>query len=323
MNLIDRPRRLRGTPVMREMCAETDVSARHLITPHFVVEGSGVKREIGAMPGVYHTSPDTIVEEVREGLDLGLKSHLIFGIPDHKDAHGSSAVTDDNVVNQALRNIKNEFGNDVVAITDVCLCAFTDHGHCGFVEDGRIVNDASVEQLARMAVSHAKAGADIVSPSDMMDGRVGAIRAALDREGLIHTSILAYSAKFASAYYGPFRDACDSAPQGDRKTYQMDPRNGREAVYETLLDLQEGADMVMVKPALAYLDIIQRVRPEVLCPLVCYNVSGEYSLVKNAAAAGLVDEGAIVRENLLAFRRAGCDLIITYHGPEAIKKGWI
>jgi len=323
MNLIDRPRRLRSTPVMREICAETDVAARHLITPHFVVEGSGVKEEIGAMPGVYHTSPDTVVEEVQQGLDLGLKSHLIFGIPDHKDAHGNSAITDDNVVNQALRGIKEKFGDDVVTITDVCLCAYTDHGHCGFVKDGRILNDPSVEQLAKMAVSHAGAGADIVSPSDMMDGRVGAIRTALDQAGHENTSILAYSAKYASAYYGPFRDACDSAPQGDRKSYQMDPRNAREGVYETLLDLQEGADMVMVKPALAYLDIIQRVRHEVLCPLVCYNVSGEYSLVKNAAKAGLVDEAAIVRENLLAFRRAGCDLIITYHGPEALEKGWI
>ncbi len=323
MNLIDRPRRLRNTPVLREMTAETEVSARHLITPHFVVEGTGVHKEIGAMPGVYHTSPDTIVEEVGRDLDLGLKSHLIFGIPDHKDATGSGAIEDNNVVNQSLRNLKNKFGDDIVTITDVCLCAYTDHGHCGFVKDGKILNDPSVEQLAKMAVSHAKAGADIVSPSDMMDGRVAGIREALDDNDLENTVILAYSAKYASAYYGPFRDACDSAPQGDRKSYQMDSRNGREAVFETLLDLQEGADMVMVKPALAYLDIIQRVRQEVLCPLVCYNVSGEYSLVKNAAAAGLVDEAAIVRENLLAFRRAGCDLIITYHGHEALEKGWI
>ncbi len=323
MNLIDRPRRLRGTPSLREMVAETDVSARHLITPHFVVEGSGVRHEIGAMPGIYHTSPDTIVEEVRQGLELGLKAHLIFGIPDHKDATGSAAIADDSVVNRALRNIKETFGDDVVTITDVCLCAYTDHGHCGFVRDGRVLNDPSVEQLAKMALSHARAGADMVSPSDMMDGRVAAIRETLDTAGLENTGILAYSAKYASAYYGPFRDACDSAPQGDRKTYQMDPRNVREGVFETLLDLQEGADMVMVKPALAYLDVIRRVRQEVLCPLVCYNVSGEYSLVKHAARAGLVDEGAIVRENLLAFRRAGCDLIITYHGPEAIEKGWI
>jgi len=323
MNLMDRPRRLRATPALRELTAETSVEARHLVTPHFVVEGSGVREEIGSMPGVYHVSPDTLVEEVQADLDLGLKAHLMFGIPDHKDAVGSAAVADDNLVMRAVRGLKEKFGDDVITITDVCLCAFTDHGHCGFVQDGRILNDPSVEQLARMALTHAQAGVDIVSPSDMMDGRVGAIRVLLDESGFENTAILAYSAKFASAYYGPFRDACDSAPEGDRKSYQMDLRNSREALYETILDLQEGADMVMVKPALAYLDIIARVRAEVLCPVVCYNVSGEYSLVKNAAAAGLVDEAAIVRENLLAMRRAGSDVIITYHGREALRKGWI
>ena len=323
MNLMDRPRRLRATPAMRELTAETSVEARHLITPHFVVEGSGVKEEIGSMPGVFHVSADTLVEEVEADMDLGLKAHLMFGIPDHKDAKGSAAVADDNVVVRAVSGLKEKFGDDVITVTDVCLCAFTDHGHCGFVKDGRILNDPSVEQLAKMALTHAKAGVDMVSPSDMMDGRVGAIRTLLDEKGYKTTAILAYSAKYASAYYGPFRDACDSAPQGDRKSYQMDPRNGREAIYETILDLQEGADMVMVKPALAYLDIIRRVREEVLCPVVCYNVSGEYSLVKNAAAAGLVDEANMVRENLLAMRRAGSDLIITYHGREALKKGWI
>ncbi|MFN2369569.1 MAG: porphobilinogen synthase [Candidatus Krumholzibacteriia bacterium] len=323
MNLLDRPRRLRVNPVMRELVAETDVSARHLITPHFVVDGTGVRHEIGAMPGVYHVSPDTLVDEVAGDLELGLKTHLLFGIPEHKDATGSAAVADDGVVNVALRKLKEKFGAGIITVTDVCLCAYTDHGHCGFLEDGVVVNDPSVEQLAKMALAHARAGADIVSPSDMMDGRVGAIRELLDDEGFVNTSILAYSAKYASAYYGPFRDACSSAPQGDRKSYQMDPRNGREAVLETMLDLQEGADMVMVKPALAYLDIIRRVRDEVLCPVVCYNVSGEYSLVKNAAQAGLVDEAAIVRENLLAMRRAGSDLIITYHGREALQKGWI
>lgn len=323
MNLLDRPRRLRATPVLREMTAETAVEARHLITPHFVVEGTGHKDEIASMPGVYHVTPDTLVEEVQGDLELGLKSHLLFGIPDHKDPHGSAAIDDKGVVQQALRALKQEFGDKVITITDVCLCAYTSHGHCGFLQDGKVVNDPSVEQLARMALSHARAGADIVSPSDMMDGRVGAIRELLDENGFTDTAILAYSAKYASAYYGPFRDACSSKPQGDRKTYQMDPRNGREAVLETLLDLQEGADMVMVKPALAYLDIVRRVRDEVLCPVVCYNVSGEYSMVKAAAKAGLVDEAAIVRENLLAMRRAGSDLIITYHGREALGKGWI
>ena len=323
MNLLDRPRRLRVNPVMRELVAETDISARHLITPHFVVEGKGVRHEIGAMPGVHHVSPDMLVEEVAGDLALGLKAHLLFGVPEHKDATGSGAVDPRGVVNVALRLLKEKFGSDIITITDVCLCAYTDHGHCGFVEGDVVVNDPSVAQLAKMALGHAQAGADIVSPSDMMDGRVGAIRDLLDEHGFTNTGILAYSAKYASAYYGPFRDACSSAPRGDRKSYQMDPRNGREALVETLLDLQEGADMVMVKPALAYLDIIRRVRDEVLCPVVCYNVSGEYSLVKNAARAGLVDEAAIVRENLLAMRRAGSDLIITYHGREALQKGWI
>ncbi len=323
MNLLDRPRRLRANPAMREMTAENHVEARHLITPHFVVEGKGIKEEIGSMPGVYHVSVDNLVKEVGADLKLGLKSHLMFGIPSDKDPHGNSALAPGNVCESGVQALKKEFGDDVITVTDVCLCAYTSHGHCGFLEDGKVVNDPSVEQLAKMALNHAQAGVDIVSPSDMMDGRVGAIRSLLDSEGFTDTAILAYSAKYASAYYGPFRDACDSAPQGDRKSYQMDPRNGREAVLETLLDLAEGADMVMVKPALAYLDIIRRVRDEVLCPVVCYNVSGEYSLVKNAAAAGLVDEAAIVRENLLAMRRAGSDIIITYHGREALTKGWI
>lgn len=323
MNLLDRPRRLRTSPAMREMVAETQVTANHLITPHFVVEGKGVEHEIGSMPGVNHVSVDKLVEEVGQDLELGLKSHLLFGVPESKDPTGSVALDENGVVQNALRALKEKFGHDIITITDVCLCPYTSHGHCGFLEDGVVVNDPSVEQLAKMALSHAQAGADIVSPSDMMDGRVAGIRDLLDADGFVNTSILAYSAKYASAYYGPFRDACDSAPQGDRKTYQMDPRNSREGVLEALLDIQEGADMVMVKPALAYLDIIRRVRDEVLCPVVCYNVSGEYSLVKNAAAAGLVDEEAIVRENLLAMRRAGSDIIITYHGRDALKKGWI
>jgi porphobilinogen synthase len=323
MNLLDRPRRLRANPAMRELTAETSVEARHLITPHFVVEGKGVKEEIGSMPGVYHVSVDELVKEVGADLELGLKAHLMFGIPNHKDATGSTAIADGNVCEAGVRALKKEFGDDVITVTDVCLCAYTDHGHCGLVKDGKVLNDPSVEQLAKMALNHARAGVDIVSPSDMMDGRVGAIRSLLDDEGYTDTAILAYSAKYASAYYGPFRDACDSAPQGDRKTYQMDFRNGREALLEAVLDMQEGADMVMVKPALAYLDVVKAVRAEALCPVVCYNVSGEYSLVKNAAAAGLVDEATMVRENLMAFRRAGSDIIITYHGREALTKGWI
>ncbi len=325
MELLHRPRRLRRTPLLREMVAETELSARQLVTPHFVVEGSGVREPIGSMPGIDHVSVDRLVEEVAADVELGLRSHLLFGIPapERKDHAGSAAVAPDGLIPTALRALRERFGSDIVLITDVCLCAYTDHGHCGLLEGDEVVNDPSVEQLARMAVAHAAAGADIVSPSDMMDGRVGALRVALDEAGYETCSILAYSAKFASAYYGPFRDACDSAPRGDRKSYQMDPRNGREAVLETLLDIEEGADMVMVKPALAYLDVVARVREQVLQPLVVYNVSGEYSMVKQAAAAGLVDERSLVLENLLAMRRAGADLIITYHGRDILRGGWL
>ncbi len=325
MDLLHRPRRLRRTPLLREMTAETDLSPRHLVTPHFVVEGKGISEPIGSMPGVSHVSVDRLVEEVAADTALGLRAHLLFGIPDssRKDHAGSAAVDPDGVVPRALRALRERFGDDIVLITDVCLCAYTDHGHCGLLEGHTVVNDPSVEQLARMAVVHADAGADIVSPSDMMDGRVLAIRQALDAAGHVNTAVLAYSAKFASAYYGPFRDACDSAPRGDRKSYQMDIRNGREALLETLLDVEEGADMVMVKPALAYLDIVRAVREAVLCPVVVYNVSGEYSMVKQAAAAGLVDERSLVLENLLAMRRAGADLIITYHGRDLLREEWL
>ena len=322
-DLIHRPRRLRATPLLRDLVAETEVSARNLITPHFVVPGTSVEEEIGSMPGVAHMSVDRLLRRVAADVELGLRSHLLFGIPDGKDPNGDEALDEKGPVAQALRALRKEFGDEIYLITDVCLCAYTDHGHCGVLKDGRVDNDPSVEQLARMALLHAQAGAHMVSPSDMMDGRVAGIRERLDREGCTETPILAYSAKFASAYYGPFRDACDSAPRGDRKTYQMDPRNGREALLEVLLDLEEGADMVMVKPALAYLDIVAKVRELSMRPLVVYNVSGEYAMVKNAAAAGLADEAALVRENLLAMRRAGADLIISYHGREALSKGWL
>lgn len=323
MNLLQRPRRLRTTPLMRELVAETDLAARHLITPHFVVEGEGVLEEIPSMPGVTHVSVDKLIDEVAADVELGLTSHLLFGIPDHKDPQGSAAVDPDGVIPRALKALRERFGKEIILITDVCLCAYTDHGHCGFLHDGEVTNDDSVAQLAKMALVHAEAGVDIVSPSDMMDGRVGAIRDLLDDNGHTNTAILAYSAKYASAYYGPFRDACDSAPQGDRKTYQMDFRNARESLLEALLDVEEGADMVMVKPALAYLDIVRTVKEETLCPVVVYNVSGEFSMVKAAAAAGYVDEERIVLENLLAMRRAGADLIITYHGRDALREGWI
>jgi len=307
------------------MVAETDLAPRRLITPHFVVPGTGIHEEIPSMPGVAHVSVDKLVEEVAGDMELGLASHLLFGVPedDRKDPRGDCALDEDGAVPAALRALRKEFGDDALLVTDVCLCAYTDHGHCGLLQDGRIVNDPSVEQLAKMALLHAEAGVDMVSPSDMMDGRVAGIRDLLDEKGFETVPILAYSAKFASAYYGPFRDACDSAPQGDRKTYQMDFRNGREALLEALLDIDEGADIIMVKPALAYLDVVAKVREECLKPVCVYNVSGEYSMVKASAAAGYADEQALVLENLLAMRRAGADLIITYHGREAMRKGWI
>jgi len=320
----DRPRRLRATPLLRELVAETEISARHLITPHFVVAGENIDKPIASMPGVSHMSVDRLLDRVEADLELGLRSHLLFGVPEGaKDPSGESALDPGGPVPTALRALRERFGDEILLVTDVCLCAYTDHGHCGILRDGRVVNDESVEQLAKMALVHAEAGAHIVSPSDMMDGRVAGIREALDAAGRDDVLILAYSAKYASAYYGPFRDACDSAPQGDRKSYQMDPRNGREAEREILLDLDEGADLVMVKPALAYLDIVAAARQLSDRPVVVYNVSGEYAMVKAAAAAGLADEAALVRENLLAMRRAGADLIVTYHGREALSKGWL
>jgi porphobilinogen synthase len=317
-----RPRRLRQSENLRRMIRETSLSVDDLILPLFVVAGKDVKSPIPSMPGHFHLSIDNFLKTARQAFDLGIPAIIIFGVPEKKDALGTQAYAENGIVQKAARAVKEKLP-DLVAVTDVCLCQYTDHGHCGVVDGNTIDNDASLDLIARTALSHAKAGADMVAPSDMMDGRVGAIRDLLDDNGFVNTSILAYSAKYASAYYGPFRDACDSAPQGDRKTYQMDPRNAREGLFEAILDVQEGADMVMVKPALAYLDIIRQVRDEVLCPVVCYNVSGEYSLVKNAAAAGLVDEATIVRENLMAMRRAGSDLIITYHGRDALREGWI
>jgi len=323
-DLPERPRRLRTTPLLRELVAETAIEPRHLITPHFVVSGEGVDSPIGSMPGVSHQSVDRLLARVEADMELGLRSHLLFGVPEgDKDPRGDAALDPEGPVPAALRALRERFGDDILLITDVCLCAYTDHGHCGILEQGRVTNDASVEQLAKMALLHAEAGAHVVSPSDMMDGRVAAIRRALDEAGHEEVAILAYSAKYASAYYGPFRDACDSTPRGDRKSYQMDPRNGREAEREILLDLDEGADMVMVKPALAYLDIVTRARELSDKPVVVYNVSGEYAMVKAAAAAGLADEAALVRENLLAMRRAGADLIVTYHGREALAEGWL
>ena len=321
-----RPRRLRRTPALRELVAEVRLAPEQLIQPHFVIEGEGSRELIPSMPGIERHTVDVLVEQVARDLDLGLRSVLLFGVPSGaKDPEARLAYEGTPLVTRAVSELRERFGDRVVVMTDVCLCAYTDHGHCGVLgEGGEVDNDPSLPLLARMALAHARAGAHVVAPSDMMDGRVAEIRDLLDEEGLSEVAIMSYAAKFASAYYGPFRDAAHSAPgKGDRKSYQMDPRNGREAVRDALLDEEEGADILMVKPALAYLDVIADLRASSPLPLACYNVSGEYSLVKHAAEAGLVDLQAIVLENLLAMRRAGADLLITYHGREALTKGWI
>ncbi len=319
MKLVHRPRRLRRTPGLRRMAREARLSPDQLIHPMFVVPGEGVQNEVGAMPGVFQRSVDGIVADCKEVHSLGIPAVLLFGIPEHKDAEGTGAYADDGIVQRAVRAIKQAVP-DLVVVTDVCLCEYTDHGHCGIVESGEVANDPTVDLLVREAVSHAKAGADIVAPSDMMDGRVGAIREGLDRAGLDRVPILSYAAKFASAFYGPFREAAESAPQfGDRRGYQMDPPNVREAVREVLLDLDEGADMVMVKPAIPYLDVVRAVREVVDVPLAAYNVSGEYAMIRAAAANGWLDGDAAMLEALTSIRRAGADLIVTYFAKDAAR----
>lgn len=312
-----RLRRLRRTEAIRKLVAETALSTVDLICPLFVTHGSGVKNEIESMPGICQHSVDLLPQEAKDIAALGLKAVILFGIPEKKDGLGSEAYRPDGVVQQAIRAIK-ESNPGLAVITDVCLCEYTDHGHCGVVADGEVDNDRTLELLAKTALSHAEAGADIVAPSAMMDGQVKAIREALDSSDFARIPILAYAAKYASAFYGPFRDAAGSAPQfGDRRSYQMDPPNVREALREVEQDIVEGADMVMVKPALAYLDIIRRVRDTFNHPLAAYNVSGEYSMVKAAAARGWIDERRTVTEILTAIKRAGADIIITYHAREA------
>jgi porphobilinogen synthase len=312
-----RMRRLRRTGVLRSMVRETDLSPQHLVLPMFVELGTDSRTPVEAMPGVDRLSISHAVEEAGAAHDLGVPAVLLFGLPAEKDLQASGAYDDEGVVQLAVRALK-EAHPELVVFTDVCLCGYTTHGHCGVVrDDGSVDNDVTLELLAKTALSHAAAGADAVAPSDMMDGRVGALRAQLDTEGYKDTPIVAYSAKFASAYYGPFREAADSAPAfGDRRTYQMDPANAEEAVREALLDVEEGADMVMVKPALPYLDVIRRVKEAVRVPVAAYNVSGEYSMVKAAAAAGYLDEQATVLESLTAIRRAGADVVITYHAKD-------
>ncbi len=313
MDLKRRPRRLRTNDVIRKMVRENHVRVEDLIYPMFVQPGEHRKTEVSAMPGVYQYSLDEFVIALKEVTELGIPAILLFGIPESKDEIGTGAFADDGIVQKAIYEAKKHFP-ELYVITDVCLCEYTSHGHCGVIDDGRILNDPTLELLARTAVSHANAGADMVAPSDMMDGRVGAIRQALDREGYTDIPVMAYSAKFASAFYGPFREAAGSAPQfGDRRTYQMDPPNGNEAMIETALDVEEGADIIIVKPALAFGDITYRTKEKFGLPVAAYNVSGEYSMVKAAAAQGWIDEKRIVMESLLSMKRAGADLLITYH----------
>jgi porphobilinogen synthase len=315
-----RLRRLRQTPVLRDLVRETRLDPVDFVMPLFVEAGLDGRSAIEAMPGVERLSISAAVDEAGEVAALGIPAVLLFGIPDHKDEEGTGAYDDEGIVQLATRAIKQAHP-DLLVMTDVCLCEYTSHGHCGLLRsDGSVDNDSSVDLIARTAVSQARAGADVVAPSDMMDGRIGAVRAALDEEGLTDTPIVAYSAKFASAFYGPFREAADSTPAfGDRRAYQMDPANGDEAVREALLDVQEGADVVMVKPALPYLDVIRRVKESTNLPVAAYNVSGEYAMIKAASAAGMLDERAAVLEALTSIRRAGADIVITYHAKDAAR----
>src|SRR6266704_1151366 len=315
----ERPRRLRRFERLRALVRETRVTPEHLIYPLFVAPGEGLRREIPSLPGCFHLSVDQAAREAREVESLGIAGVLLFGLPSAKDPVGSEGYAEDGVVQKAARAIRAAC-RDLLVITDVCLCEYTSHGHCGVVADGEVKNDPTLELLARMAVSHARAGAHVVAPSDMMDGRVGAIRKGLDAAGMADTPILSYAAKYASAFYGPFREAADSAPQfGDRRGYQMDPANVREALREVRLDVEEGADIVMVKPALAYLDVIRAVKEAFDRPVAAYNVSGEYAMVKAAAARGWVDEERIVKETLTSIRRAGADVILTYHAKDFVR----
>lgn len=314
-----RPRRFRRNENLRRMVRETSLRVDQLVYPLFVMPGKGVKNPVPSMPGVHQFSVDTLLKEVKSAVALNIPAVLLFGLPSAKDEWGSEAHAEDGAVQQATRAIKERYP-DLVVITDVCLCEYTSHGHCGLLKGKEVDNDATLEVLAKTALSHAQSGADLVAPSDMMDGRVGAIREALDESGLDQVGILAYSAKYCSGFYGPFRDAADSAPQfGDRRAYQMDMANSEEAMREVALDIEEGADMVMVKPALPYLDIIRRVKDEFDRPVAAYNVSGEYSMIKAAAANGWLDEQRVMMETLIAIRRAGADLILTYFAKDAAK----
>lgn len=316
MNSLLRPRRLRASAGIRNLVRETRLDAGNLVYPLFVVPGKNVRNEISSMPGVFHLSPDMAVKEATEAYALGIPAVIIFGLPEYKDEQGSSAWDMNSPVQKAMTMIKEALP-EMVVIGDVCLCEYTSHGHCGMLDGHNIDNDSTLEVLARVALSQAQAGADMIAPSDMMDGRIQAIRKKLDENGYKNVSIMSYAVKYASAYYGPFRDAVQSAPQfGDRHSYQMDPANGREAMREVELDIAEGADIIMVKPALAYLDIVRQVRDNFDYPVAAYNVSGEYAMVKAAAAKGWIEEKRTVLETLLSMKRAGADIIITYHAMD-------
>ena len=314
-----RARRIRGNEIFRRMVSETTLSVNDLVYPMFSAFGRGIKKEISSMPGIYQQSIEHIVAEAQEVYNLGIPAVLLFGIPETKDAVGSDAYSDTGIIQETIRAIKREVPG-LAVITDVCLCEYTDHGHCGLIKDGDVDNDSTLELLAREALSHVRAGADMVAPSDMMDGRVAAIREELDENGFDKIPIMSYAVKYASGYYGPFREAAESTPQfGDRRSYQMDPANRLEALREAASDIDEGADIIMVKPGLPYLDILRDLRNEYNMPLAVYNVSGEYSMIKAAAAQGWIDEERVVLETMLSFKRAGADIIITYHAKDVAR----
>lgn len=319
-----RPRRLRKNQVVRELIAETRLSKDMFIYPYFVVPGNGVTKPIDAMPGINHFSTDTLLKDVEKGLKLGVNKIMLFGVGDEKSEDAKSAYDPHSLVPMAVKQLKQNFGDDLYVVTDVCVCSYTTHGHCGIMKDDYIQNDLSVDLIAKMALTHAAVGADMLAPSDMMDGRVAAIRSSLEQNGFANTAIMSHATKFASAYYGPFREAADCAPnKGDRKAYQMDYRNGTEAVREALLDESEGADVLMVKPALAYLDIISKLKQNSDLPIACYNVSGEYSMIKAAAQKGWIDEQKVVIETMHAFARAGASIITTYHIRDIVENNWM
>ncbi|ANA41449.1 MULTISPECIES: porphobilinogen synthase [Geobacter] len=314
-----RARRIRGKEVFRRMVSETTLSATDLIYPMFSAFGTGIRKEISSMPGIYQQSIEHIVAEAQEVYELGVPAVILFGIPETKDAVGSDAYAEHGIIQETIRALKKQVPG-LAVITDVCMCEYTDHGHCGIIKDGDVDNDETLELLAREALSHAEAGADMVAPSDMMDGRVMAIREILDNNGYKNIPIMSYAVKYASGYYGPFREAAESTPQfGDRRSYQMDPGNRREAIREARMDVEEGADIIMVKPGLPYLDIVRDLREEFDLPVAVYNVSGEYSMIKAAGRAGWIDEERVMMETLLSFKRAGADLILTYHAKEAAR----